>query len=121
MSLRVLIVDDALFMRRCIAKLIEEKGWKVAGEACSGREAIALYPTLKPDVVTMDITMPDGDGLAAARAIIADDPGARIVMCSAVGQQDMLVAAVKAGAKEFIVKPFRKERVIAAIEAVLTK
>ncbi|MNX87324.1 Chemotaxis protein CheY [compost metagenome] len=108
-------------MRRCISKLLEERGWEVVGEACSGREAIALYPTLKPDVVTMDITMPDGDGITAAKAIIAEDPSARIVMCSAVGQQDMLVAAAKAGAKDFIVKPFQKERVFAAIEGVLSK
>ena len=118
MSIRLLIVDDAPFMRRSLSKLAEERGWKVVGEAANGKEAVDQYIAIKPDIVTMDITMPEMDGIEAVKAIMALDPKARIVMCTALGQQDMVVDAVRAGAKDFIVKPFKKERVFAAIEEV---
>lgn len=121
MSIRVLIVDDAPFMRKNLAKIVTEKGWEVAGEASNGKEAVDRFSELNPDVVTMDITMPEMDGIAAVKAIVQADPRARVVMCSAVGQQDMIVEAVRSGAKDFIVKPFQKERVIAAIEGVMAK
>lgn len=121
MSIRILIVDDAPFMRRTLAKLFDEKGWQVVGEAANGNEAVAQYASLTPDVVTMDITMPEMDGITAVKQIMSSHPAARIIMCSAVGQQDMIVEAVKAGAKDFIVKPFQKDRVIAAVEGALKK
>ncbi|MBU6430123.1 MAG: response regulator, partial [Cyanobacteria bacterium REEB65] len=99
----------------------EERGWQVVGEAANGKEAVESYQALQPDVVTMDITMPEMDGIAAVKAIVALDPKARIVMCTALGQQDMVVEAVRSGAKDFIVKPFKKERVFAAVEGVLAK
>jgi two-component system chemotaxis response regulator CheY len=121
MSIRVLIVDDAPFMRKNLAKIIAENGWEVAGEAGNGREAIEQFAAVQPDVVTMDITMPEMDGIAAVKAIVGANPQARVVMCSAVGQQDMIVEAVRSGAKDFIVKPFQKDRVIAAIEGAMAK
>ena len=119
MTVRLLVVDDAPFVRRSLSKLAEERGWQVIGEASNGREAIEQYLALKPDIVTMDITMPDMDGISAVKEIMKADPQARIVMCTALGQQDMVVDAVRAGARDFIVKPFKKERVFSAIEAVL--
>lgn len=121
MSIRILIVDDAPFMRRTLAKLFDEKGWQVVGEASNGAEAVSQFAALNPDIVTMDITMPEMDGITAVKQIVAHHPAARIIMCSAVGQQDMIVDAVRAGAKDFIVKPFQKDRVIAAIEGALSK
>lgn len=121
MSIRILIVDDAPFMRRTLAKLFDEKGWQVVGEAANGAEAVAQFGQLQPDIVTMDITMPEMDGISAVKAIMSQHPAARIIMCSAVGQQDMIVDAVRAGAKDFIVKPFQKDRVLAAVEGALKK
>lgn len=121
MSIRILIVDDAPFMRRTLAKLFDEAGWQVVGEAANGVEALSQYAALQPDIVTMDITMPEMDGITAVKQICASHPGARIIMCSAVGQQDMIVDAVKAGAKDFIVKPFQKDRVLSAVEGALKK
>jgi two-component system chemotaxis response regulator CheY len=116
---KILIVDDAPFMRNSLVKLFREKGWQVVGEAGNGREAIAQYQALRPDVVTMDITMPELDGIGAVKAIRSNDPGARVVMCSALGQQDRVVEAIRSGARDFIVKPFHKDRVFAAIEKVM--
>lgn len=121
MSIRILIVDDAPFMRRTLAKLFEEKGWEVVGEAGNGKEAVDQFGALQPDIVTMDITMPEMDGITAVKVIVASHPAAKIIMCSAVGQQDMIVDAVKAGAKDFIVKPFQKDRVLAAVESAFKK
>lgn len=121
MSTNILIVDDAPFVRRTLKKILEEAGFNVVGEAGDGNEAVTMYGSLKPDLVTMDITMPELDGIDAVRAIIKQDPNAKIVMCSAVGQQDKVVDAVRAGAKDFIVKPFKKERVLSAIEGALQK
>ncbi len=119
MSIRLLIVDDAPFVRRSLSKIAEERGWQVVGEAGNGKEAVDQYLALKPDIVTMDITMPEMDGITAVKEIMGRDPAARIIMCTALGQQDMVVEAVRAGARDFIVKPFKKERVFAAIEGVL--
>lgn len=121
MSIKILVVDDAPFMRNQLNRMFGERGWQVVGEAANGREALTQYQALRPDVVTMDITMPDVDGLQAVQAIMRSDPQARIVMCSALGQQDRIVDAIRSGARDFIVKPFQKERVFAAIEKVMGK
>ena len=121
MSIKILVVDDAEFVRRNLIKMITENGWEVCGAAENGEDAIKRYFELKPDVVTMDITMPGMDGITAVKAILKDDPAARILMCSAVGQMDKVVEAVRSGAKDFITKPFQKDRVVAGIQAALTK
>jgi two-component system chemotaxis response regulator CheY len=115
----VLVVDDAAFMRLMLREILTKNGWEIVGEADTGVEAIELYHELKPDVVTMDITMPEMDGLSALRQIIQEDPRARVVMCSAMGQQAMVIEAIQAGAKDFIVKPFKPERVIEALSKSL--
>lgn len=119
MSAKVLIVDDAAFMRMMIKDILEENGYEVVGEANNGIKAVELYKSEKPDVVTMDITMPDMDGIEAVKAIKNIDPAAKIIMCSAMGQQTMVMDAIKAGAKDFIVKPFQADRVLEAIKKVL--
>jgi len=111
----VLVVDDAAFMRLMLREILTKNGWDVIGEADTGVEAIALFKELKPDVVTMDITMPEMDGITALREIVKGDKTARVVMCSAMGQQSMVIEAIQAGAKDFIVKPFKPERVIEAL------
>lgn len=115
---KVLICDDATFMRNVLKDLLTNAGFDVIGEASNGNEAVAMFKTLKPDVVTMDITMPEKDGIAAVREIIAIEPRAKIVMCSAMGQKVMVLDAIKAGAKDFIVKPFEKERVIEIMQKI---
>lgn len=105
---RVLIVDDALIIRKRIKAIAEEVGWQVAGEAGDGVEAVALYERERPDLVTLDIVMPNLDGVAALRAIIELDPRARVVMVSAVNQREKLVECIQAGALDFVVKPFDK-------------
>ncbi|MDO4764875.1 MAG: response regulator [Eubacteriales bacterium] len=121
MATRVLIVDDAVFMRTVLKKMLEEEGMEVVGEAGNGEEAVAKAKELQPDVVTLDITMPVMDGLEALPKILEVCSGAKIIMCSAMGQQAMVVDAIKAGAKDFVVKPFQKPRVIEAIENALGK
>lgn len=121
MSVNILVVDDAPFIRRNLVKIFTEAGWKVVGEAGNGREAVERYLAVRPDIVTMDITMPDMDGIAAVKAIVQLDPKARIVMCSALGQMDMVMDAIRSGAKDFIVKPFQKDRVLEGIQSVLAK
>ena len=116
---KVLIVDDAAFMRMMIKDILEKNGYEVIGEANNGIKAVELYKKERPDVVTMDITMPDMDGIQAVKEIKAMDPSAKIVMCSAMGQQTMVMDAIKAGAKDFIVKPFQSDRVLEAIKKVL--
>ena len=116
---KVLIVDDAAFMRMMIKDILEKNGFEVVGEANNGIKAVELYKKEKPDVVTMDITMPDMDGIEAVKAIKAFDPSAKIIMCSAMGQQTMVMDAIRAGAKDFIVKPFQADRVLEAIKKVL--
>jgi len=119
MSKRVLIVDDAAFMRMMIRDILVKNGYEIAGEAENGQKAVELYQEVRPDVVTMDITMPEMDGIAAVKAIKQLDPGARIIMCSAMGQQLMVMEAIQAGARDFIVKPFQQDRVIQALGKVL--
>lgn len=116
---RIMVVDDASFMRRLLRQLLTENGHEVVAEASNGEEALRKYEQYKPDLVTMDITMPDKDGIEGVKRILAFDPTARIVMCSAMGQQAMVVEAIKAGAKDFIVKPFDSKRVIDVINRVL--
>ena len=108
-SKRLLVVDDALFMRKRIATIAEDAGWEIAGEASNGEEAIAVYQKEQPDLVTMDIVMPVLDGVSALKQIMLQDPGARVVMVSAVNQKPKLAECIQAGAVDFIVKPFDKE------------
>ena len=115
----VLIVDDTLFMRASIKQMLEANGHSVAGEASNGVEAIERFAAVKPDVILMDITMPDMDGLEALRRIKEIDPNAKVVMCTAMGQQAMVAKAVELGAQQFIVKPFQAERLMAAIDSVM--
>ena len=111
----VLIADDAAFMRMMIKNILTEAGYDIVGEAENGQVAVAKYRELSPDLTTMDITMPEMDGLAALKEIREADPAARVVMCSAMGQQSMVIESIQAGARDFIVKPFQPERVLAAM------
>lgn len=119
MSKRVLIVDDAVFMRMMIKDILGKNGFEVVGEAANGALAIEEYKKVEPDIVTMDITMPEMDGIIAVKEIRKIDPNANIIMCSAMGQQAMVMEAIQAGAKDFIVKPFQSERVIEALNKAL--
>ena len=119
MANKVLIVDDAAFMRMMIKDILEKNGYDVVGEASNGLVAVDLYKKEKPDVVTMDITMPDMDGIEAVKQIRTFDPNAKIIMCSAMGQQSMVMDAIKSGAKDFIVKPFQADRVLEVIKKVI--
>ena len=121
MSKRVLIVDDAAFMREMLRDILADGGYEVAGEAADGEQAVAMYSDLQPDVTTLDIVMPRKSGLEALREIRSNDPNARIVMCSALGQEAMVMEALEAGAKDFIVKPFKPDQALAVIEKVLDK
>lgn len=116
---KVLIVDDAAFMRMMIKDILQKNGFEVIGEGSNGIEAVNLYKKERPDVVTMDITMPDMDGVEAVKEIRSFDPAAKIIMCSAMGQQSMVMDAIKSGAKDFIVKPFQADRVLEAIRKVV--
>src|SRR5690606_11837606 len=119
MERTVLICDDAIFMRAVLGDILRQAGFDVAGEAETGAEAVAKYRELKPDLVTMDIVMPDMSGIDAVREIIKEHPKARIVMCSAMGQQSLVVEAIQARARDFIVKPFQPSRVLEAVQRVL--
>ena len=116
---RVLIVDDAAFMRMMIKDILEKNGFEVVGEASNGIKAVEMYKKDKPDIVTMDITMPDMDGIQAVKAIKEFDPTAKVIMCSAMGQQTMVMDAIRAGARDFIVKPFQADRVLEAIKKAI--
>ncbi len=116
MSLRILIVDDLSFMRNAIREIIESQGFEVAGEAENGEIGVSQYQQTRPDVVLMDITMPVVDGIESLRRIIAFDEAAKVVMCSALGQQEYIIKAIQFGAKDFIVKPFRPERIVSAVK-----
>lgn len=116
---KVLIVDDAAFMRMMIKDILEKNGFEVVGEANNGIKAVELYKKERPDVVTMDITMPDMDGIEAVKQIKAFDPAAKVIMCSAMGQQTMVMDAIRAGARDFIVKPFQADRVLEAIRKAI--
>ncbi|MFB5664155.1 response regulator [Alteribacillus sp. HJP-4] len=115
----VLIVDDASFMRMMIKDILSKNEFVIAGEASNGEEAVTMYKDLQPDLVMMDITMPEKDGIAALKEIKNNDPAAQIIMCSAMGQQSMVIDAIQAGARDFIVKPFQADRVMDAINKVL--
>jgi two-component system chemotaxis response regulator CheY len=119
MPAKVLIVDDAAFMRMMIKDILVNNGYEILGEANNGLKAVELYRKERPDVVTMDITMPDMDGIAAVKEIRSQDPSAKIIMCSALGQQSMVMEAIQAGARDFIVKPFQPDRVLEALKKVL--
>ncbi|WP_079914553.1 response regulator [Paenibacillus sp. 32352] len=116
---KILVVDDAAFMRMVLKNMLTEEGHEVIAEAANGVEAVQAYTSLRPDLVTMDITMPELDGVGALKEIRKVDSGAKIIMCSAMGQKAMVVEAITAGAKDFIVKPFQKERVMESVHKVL--
>ncbi|KFD41139.1 chemotaxis protein CheY [Peptococcaceae bacterium SCADC1_2_3] len=118
MGKRILIVDDAAFMRMMIKNIVIKNGYEVVGEAENGQVAFELYQELKPDVVTMDITMPEVNGIEGIKKICECDPKAKIIVCSAMGQETMVMEAIGAGAKDFIVKPFQQERILQALERV---
>ncbi|MFD1414586.1 response regulator [Oceanobacillus jeddahense] len=119
MSKKILIVDDAAFMRMMIKDILTKNDFEVVAEAQDGNEAVEKYKEHQPDLVTMDITMPEKDGLAALKEILQVNPDAKVIMCSAMGQQAMVIDAIQAGAKDFIVKPFQADRVIEAIQKAL--
>lgn len=119
MAERILIVDDAAFMRMMIKDILTKNGYEIVGEAQDGAQAVEKYKELTPDLVTMDITMPEMDGITALKEIKKVSPDAKIIMCSAMGQQAMVIDAIQAGAKDFIVKPFQADRVIEAIQKAL--
>lgn len=116
----VLIVDDAAFMRMMLKDILGKNGFEIVGEAENGAVAVEKYRELRPDLVTMDITMPEMDGISAVKKIKEVNVNARVVMCSAMGQQAMVIDAIQAGARDFIVKPFQPERVLEAIQKALT-
>lgn len=118
---KVLIVDDAAFMRMRIKQMLEANGHTMVGEAIDGIEAIEKFAELKPDVVILDITMPGMDGIEALKRIKVLEPKAKVIICSAMGYQELIARAIEQGAKEFIVKPFEAEQLIAAIEKVVGK
>ena len=119
MSNTVLVCDDAVFMRTLLSDILSQSGFEVIGEAETGVQAIERYKQLRPDLVTMDIVMPDMGGIEAVREICKTDPEAKILMCSAMGQQALVVEAIQAGAKDFVVKPFQPSRVLEAVQRVL--
>lgn len=115
----VMLVDDAAFMRMMLKDILTNNGYSIVGEAENGVVAVEKYMELKPDITVMDITMPEMDGLQAVKEIRARDPEARIIICSAMGQQAMVIEAIQSGAKDFIVKPFQAERVLEAVAKAL--
>jgi two-component system chemotaxis response regulator CheY len=119
MAVNILIVDDLAFIKIVLRDILEKSGFRVVGEASNGEEAISLYLDKRPDVVLMDITMPGMDGLTALKRIREIDPGARVIICSALGQQRLIVQAIQLGAKDFIVKPFQPQRVVSALKKAL--
>ena len=116
---RVLVVDDAAFMRKMVSDALSKAGHEVIGEACNGAEAVESFRALKPELTTLDITMPEKDGLTALREIIEIDPNARVIMCSALGQESKVLESIKLGARDFVVKPFQAERVLEAVGKAL--
>ena len=116
---RILVADDAAFMRMMIKNILTQNGHEVVGEAENGAEAVERYAELKPDVTTMDITMPEKDGIAALKEILAGDPAAKVVMCSALGQEAKVIESIRSGAKDFVVKPFQQDRVLSAVTKAL--
>jgi len=121
MAATVLIVDDAMFMRRMLTDILEKGGYMIVGESASGKEAVEKYNELKPDLVTMDIIMPDMSGIEAVKEIKKHDAKAKILIVSAMGQQALVMEAIQAGALDFVVKPFQPSRVLEAIERILKR
>ena len=119
MAKNILICDDAAFMRMMIKDILTKNGYNIAGEAENGAKAVEKYNELKPDLVLMDITMPEMDGIQALKKIKETDPNASVIMCSAVGQQAMVIESIQSGAKDFIVKPFQADRVLEAVQKVV--
>lgn len=119
MAKNILVCDDAAFMRMMIKDILTKNGYNIAGEAENGAKAVEKYAEVKPDLVLMDITMPEMDGIAALKKIKEADPNASVIMCSAMGQQAMVIESIQSGAKDFIVKPFQADRVIEAVQKVL--
>ncbi|MBY6050234.1 response regulator [Cytobacillus firmus] len=117
---RILIVDDAKFMRVTLSSILKKADHEIVGEGENGKEAVDLFLNLKPDLVMMDITMPEMSGLEAVREIKRDNPNAKVIMCSAMGQQKVVVESIEAGAKDFIIKPFDEGRVLEAVNRVLS-
>ncbi|CAB50460.1 response regulator [Pyrococcus abyssi] len=117
---RILVVDDAAFMRMLLKKILTQAGHEVVGEASNGKEAVEKYKQLKPDLVTMDIVMPEMDGITAVKEIMKIDPNAKIIMITAVGQEAKVMEALKSGAKGYIVKPFQAQKVIEEVNRVLS-
>ncbi|MDN4073428.1 response regulator [Fictibacillus terranigra] len=120
MAKRILVVDDAAFMRMMVKDILVKNGFEVCGEAGDGQQAVEKFKELAPDLVTLDITMPEMDGITALKEIKKVNPNAKVIMCSAMGQQAMVIDAIQAGAKDFIVKPFQADRVIEAINKTLS-
>lgn len=119
MAKNILVTDDAAFMRLMLKDILIKNGYNVIGEAQNGIEAVDKYKELKPDLVTLDITMPEMDGLTALKHLKEADPNAKVIMCSAMGQQAMVIEAIQSGAKDFIVKPFQPDRVIDAVKKII--
>jgi two-component system chemotaxis response regulator CheY len=119
MAVNVLIVDDLAFIKIVLRDIIEKAGFRVVGEASNGEQAITMYQNTRPDVVLMDITMPGMDGITALKKIREIDAAARVIICSALGQQQLIVQAIQLGAKDFIVKPFQPQRVVSALKKAL--
>ncbi len=119
MNKRVLVVDDAVVMRMMIKGILSKNGYEVVGEAQNGAEAVEKYLALSPDLVTMDMVMPEMDGISAVKQIVAHDPAAKVVMCTSMGQQALVVEAIQAGAKSFVTKPFQPPKILETIEKVL--
>lgn len=118
MAKTILLVDDAAFMRMRAKKVLEEQGYKTL-EAADGKDAINKYEKNKPDLVMMDITMPVMDGITAIQEIMKSDDSAKIIVCSALGQQNMVISAIKAGAKDYVLKPFQPDRVLEAVKKLI--
>ena len=116
---RILTVDDAAFMRRIIKTTLRRAGYTEIYEAVDGIQAVERYVQIKPNLVLMDITMPNMNGLSALKAIRTGDPGANVVMCTAMGQENMVIEAIRSGAKDFIVKPFKPERILSVVAAII--
>lgn len=121
MKTRILIADDASFMRQMIREILEPEGFEIAAEAADGLEAVAQYQAVKPDLVTMDIVMPKRSGIDAVRDILELDPQAQVVMCSALGQETLVTEALQAGARDFIVKPFQPDAVVETLRRLVEK
>ncbi|NPV88261.1 response regulator [Coprothermobacteraceae bacterium] len=119
MSKKILVVDDAAFMRMMIKNVLGQNGYEIVGEASNGQEAVALYQKLKPDLVTLDITMPEMDGIQTLKEIIKVDPSAKVIMVTAMGQQQLVIEAIQQGARDFVVKPFQPDRLLEAVKKAL--